>query len=184
MFVHENQEHRLFLFWFQSVLPLAVYFHNSEKSSCCLFSLSFLTCSLCSLFPLAQFFFLSYLFCAPANFDFFFLVWYKMMYTLRLRCHLGWWQVVQPLLLEKVTHSLYIVVYLAFHCPVSAVFRLKRLKIVLFICSHFYGITYFTACLCWTKFKGQGLHACVYRNFFTFYFLFSVFMRVWFFKRQ
>lgn len=185
MFVHENQEHRsVFYFGFSLCFHWLSIFITLRRAVAAFFPfLSYLQ----SLFPFSSssIFFLSYLFCAPANFDIFFLVWCKMMlYSSRLRCHLGWWQVVQLLLLEKVTQSLYIVVYLAFHSPVSAVFRLKGLEIVLFICNNFYGIAFFIGGLCWTKFEGQGVHTSVYIDFFTSYFLLSVFMRFWFFKRQ
>lgn len=167
MFVHENQEQRsVFYFGFSLCFHWLSIFITLRRAVAAFFPfLSYLQ----SLFPFSSssIFFLSYLFWAPA-FDFF--IWCKIMYSWRLRCHLGWWQVVQPLLLEKVTQSLYIVVYLAFHSHVSAVFRLKGLKIALFICSNFNRIAYFIACLCGTKFEGQGLCIRVYRDFFTFYY--------------
>lgn len=165
MFVHENQERRsVFYFGFSLCFHWLSIFITLRRAVAAFFP--FLS-HLQYLFPFSSnsIFFPSYFFCAPANFDFFFLISYKMIYSSRLRCHLGWWQALQLLLLEKITQPLYIVVYLAFHSHVSAVFRLKGLNWICsnlyWICSNFYGNIYFIDCLCWTKFEGQTIYMCL-----------------------
>jgi len=92
MLVHENQEHRnVSFFGFSLCFHWLSIFITLLSAVAAFFPFPFLlaVCVL-SLFSLGLYFFLSILtyFVHLHNFGFFFLVWYKRVYSLRLKCDL------------------------------------------------------------------------------------------------